>query len=200
MTYDISAEVWPPPRRLPRRGRHRQASEHRRAGHLRSNGVIAAVVSRGGRPQWIGCLGQCRGDVRPVRTPQRNDTGRLESDTGGQSDGNLPGVVRRCPLCGSGHGVVVNFTSTAATAPHPYMAAAPPARADPGLHAFTGTGVFQAGIARSQHQPGGISTTLANSTLGQNARDTTWAYGPSRRRCCGDANAILGDASAAWHR
>lgn len=101
-------------------------------------------------------------------------------------------------LLASGHGVVVNFTSTAATFAHPYMAAY--AASKGGIQSFTHSLALEyskQGLRAVNIQPGGISTALANSTLdkmpegydlGLWAKQTPLLHG--------DENAILGDASA----
>ncbi|CDO10933.1 SDR family NAD(P)-dependent oxidoreductase [Mycolicibacterium cosmeticum] len=101
-------------------------------------------------------------------------------------------------LLASGHGVVVNFTSTAATFAHPYMAAY--AASKGGILSFTHSLALEyskQGLRAVNIQPGGISTALANSTLdkmpegydlGLWAKQTPLLHG--------DENAILGDASA----
>ncbi|MEN4479646.1 SDR family oxidoreductase [Mycolicibacterium cosmeticum] len=101
-------------------------------------------------------------------------------------------------LLASGHGVVVNFSSTAATFAHPYMAAY--AASKGGILSFTHSLALEyskQGLRAVNIQPGGISTALANSTLdkmpegydlGLWAKQTPLLHG--------DENAILGDASA----
>jgi NAD(P)-dependent dehydrogenase (short-subunit alcohol dehydrogenase family) len=69
-------------------------------------------------------------------------------------------------LLKSGRGVVVNFTSTAASFAHPYMAAY--AASKGGVLAFTHTLALEyskQGLRAVNIQPGGVSTALANSTL-----------------------------------
>ncbi|MCV7343283.1 SDR family NAD(P)-dependent oxidoreductase [Mycolicibacterium rhodesiae] len=69
-------------------------------------------------------------------------------------------------LLKSGRGVVVNFTSTAATFAHPYMAAY--AASKGGILSFTHSLALEyakQGLRAVNIQPGGVSTTLANSTL-----------------------------------
>jgi len=69
-------------------------------------------------------------------------------------------------LCESGRGVVVNFTSTAASFAHPYMAAY--AASKGGIMAFTHSIALEyakRGVRAVNIQPGGVSTALALSTL-----------------------------------
>lgn len=69
-------------------------------------------------------------------------------------------------LVDSGRGVVVNFTSTAASFAHPYMAAY--AASKGGVLAFTHSLALEyskQGLRAVNIQPGGVSTALANSTL-----------------------------------
>ena len=69
-------------------------------------------------------------------------------------------------LIGSARGVVVNFTSTAASFAHPYMAAY--AASKGGVLAFTHSLALEyskQGLRAVNIQPGGVSTALANSTL-----------------------------------
>ncbi len=69
-------------------------------------------------------------------------------------------------LLQSGRGVVVNFTSTAATFAHPYMAAY--AASKGGILSFTHSLALEyakQGLRAVNIQPGGVSTALANSTL-----------------------------------
>jgi NAD(P)-dependent dehydrogenase (short-subunit alcohol dehydrogenase family) len=69
-------------------------------------------------------------------------------------------------LIDSGKGVVVNFTSTAASFAHPYMAAY--AASKGGVLAFTHSLALEyskQGLRAVNVQPGGVSTALANSTL-----------------------------------
>ncbi|KMO82774.1 SDR family NAD(P)-dependent oxidoreductase [Mycolicibacterium chlorophenolicum] len=101
-------------------------------------------------------------------------------------------------LLASGRGVVVNFTSTAATFAHPYMAAY--AASKGGILSFTHSLALEyskQGLRAVNIQPGGVSTALANSTLdkmpdgydiGLWAKQTPLLHGTD--------NAILGDASA----
>ncbi|GAT03901.1 SDR family NAD(P)-dependent oxidoreductase [Mycolicibacterium fortuitum] len=69
-------------------------------------------------------------------------------------------------LLESRRGVVVNFTSTAATFAHPYMAAY--AASKGGVLSFTHSLALEyskQGLRAVNIQPGGVSTALANSTL-----------------------------------
>src|SRR6185437_11349631 len=69
-------------------------------------------------------------------------------------------------LLDSGRGVVVNFTSTAASFAHPYMAAY--AASKGGVLSFTHALALEyskQGLRAVNIQPGGVATTLANSTL-----------------------------------
>lgn len=69
-------------------------------------------------------------------------------------------------LIASGRGVVVNFTSTAASFAHPYMAAY--AASKGGVLAFTHALALEyskKGLRAVNIQPGGVSTALANTTL-----------------------------------
>lgn len=69
-------------------------------------------------------------------------------------------------LINSGRGVVVNFTSTAASFAHPYMAAY--AASKGGVLAFTHSLSLEyskQGLRAVNIQPGGVATALANSTL-----------------------------------
>lgn len=69
-------------------------------------------------------------------------------------------------LLDSGHGVVVNFTSTAASFAHPYMAAY--AASKGGVLAFTHSLALEyskLGLRAVNIQPGGVATALALSTL-----------------------------------
>lgn len=116
---------------------------------------------------------------------------------------NLTGtflMTRQAPpaLLESGRGVVVNFTSTAASFAHPYMAAY--AASKGGILSFTHSLALEyskQGLRAVNIQPGGISTALANSTLdkmpegydlGLWAKQTPLLHGQDSE--------ILGDASA----
>ncbi|BBY42296.1 SDR family NAD(P)-dependent oxidoreductase [Mycolicibacterium celeriflavum] len=101
-------------------------------------------------------------------------------------------------LLDSGRGVVVNFTSTAASFAHPYMAAY--AASKGGVLAFTHSLALEyskQGLRAVNIQPGGVATALANSTLdkmpdgydlGLWAKQTPLLHGRE--------NEILGDPSA----
>lgn len=101
-------------------------------------------------------------------------------------------------LLDSGRGVVVNFTSTAASFAHPYMAAY--AASKGGVLAFTHALALEyskQGLRAVNVQPGGVATALAMSTLdkmpegydlGLWAKQTPLIHGRD--------NEILGDPSA----
>ncbi|RAV07588.1 short-chain dehydrogenase [Mycolicibacterium sp. GF69] len=101
-------------------------------------------------------------------------------------------------LLGSGRGVVVNFTSTAASFAHPYMAAY--AASKGGVLAFTHSLALEyskQGLRAVNIQPGGVATSLAMSTLdkmpdgydlGLWAKQTPLLHGRE--------NEILGDPSS----
>jgi NAD(P)-dependent dehydrogenase (short-subunit alcohol dehydrogenase family) len=101
-------------------------------------------------------------------------------------------------LLESGRGVVVNFTSTAASFAHPYMAAY--AASKGGVLAFTHALALEyskQGLRAVNIQPGGVATALALSTLdkmpegydlGLWAKQTPLLHGQD--------NEILGDPSA----
>ena len=101
-------------------------------------------------------------------------------------------------LLASGHGVVVNFTSTAASFAHPYMAAY--AASKGGVLALTHSLALEyskQGLRAVNIQPGGVATALAMSTLdkmpdgydlGLWAKQTPLIHGRD--------NEMLGDASA----
>ncbi len=101
-------------------------------------------------------------------------------------------------LLESGRGVVVNFTSTAASIAHPYMAAY--AASKGGVLAFTHALALEyskQGLRAVNIQPGGVATALALSTLdkmpdgydlGLWAKQTPLLHGQD--------NEILGDPSA----
>jgi NAD(P)-dependent dehydrogenase (short-subunit alcohol dehydrogenase family) len=101
-------------------------------------------------------------------------------------------------LLDSGRGVVVNFTSTAASFAHPYMAAY--AASKGGVLAFTHALALEyskQGLRAVNVQPGGVATALAMSTLdkmpegydlGLWAKQTPLIHGRN--------NEILGDPSA----
>ena len=101
-------------------------------------------------------------------------------------------------LIDSGRGVVVNFTSTAASFAHPYMAAY--AASKGGVLAFTHSLALEyskQGLRAVNIQPGGVATALAMSTLdkmpdgydlGLWAKQTPLLHGAE--------NEILGDPSS----
>ncbi|KUI04102.1 SDR family oxidoreductase [Mycobacterium sp. IS-3022] len=101
-------------------------------------------------------------------------------------------------LLDSGRGVVVNFTSTAASFAHPYMAAY--AASKGGVLAFTHSLALEyskQGLRAVNIQPGGVATALANATLdkmpdgydlGLWAKQTPLLHGRE--------NEILGDPSS----
>jgi NAD(P)-dependent dehydrogenase (short-subunit alcohol dehydrogenase family) len=101
-------------------------------------------------------------------------------------------------LLSSGRGVVVNFTSTAASFAHPYMAAYAASKA--GVLAFTHSLALEyskQGLRAVNIQPGGVATALALSTLdkmpqgydlGLWAKQTPLLHGTE--------NEILGDPAA----
>ena len=101
-------------------------------------------------------------------------------------------------LLDSGRGVVVNFTSTAASFAHPYMAAY--AASKGGVLSFTHSLALEyskQGLRAVNIQPGGVSTSLALSTLdkmpdgydlGLWAKQTPLLHGKD--------NPVLGDPSA----
>ncbi len=101
-------------------------------------------------------------------------------------------------LVSSGRGVVVNFTSTAASFAHPYMAAYAASKA--GVLAFTHSLALEyskQGLRAVNIQPGGVATALALSTLdkmpqgydlGLWAKQTPLLHGTE--------NEILGDPAA----
>ncbi len=101
-------------------------------------------------------------------------------------------------LLQSGRGVVVNFTSAAASFAHPYMAAY--AASKGGILSFTHSLALEyskQGLRAVNIQPGGILTALANSTL-EKMREGyelgLWAKQTPLLR--GKDSEILGDASA----
>lgn len=101
-------------------------------------------------------------------------------------------------LMASGRGVVVNFTSTAASFAHPYMAAY--AASKGGVLSFTHALALEyskQGLRAVNIQPGGVATALATSTLdkmpegydlGLWAKQTPLLHGRE--------NEILGDPSS----
>ena len=101
-------------------------------------------------------------------------------------------------LIDSGRGVVVNFTSTAASFAHPYMAAY--AASKGGVLAFTHSLALEyskQGLRAVNIQPGGVSTALANTTLDkmpENYDLGLWAKQTPLLH--GKASEILGDPSS----
>lgn len=105
---------------------------------------------------------------------------------------SLPALLK------SGRGVVVNFTSTAASFAHPYMAAY--AASKGGILSFTHSLALEyskQGLRAVNIQPGGVSTALANSTLEKmpDGYDLSlWAKQTPLLH--GQSSEILGDPSA----
>lgn len=101
-------------------------------------------------------------------------------------------------LLESGRGVVVNFTSTAATFAHPYMAAY--AASKGGILSFTHSLALEyskQGLRAVNIQPGGVSTALANTTLDKMPEGYDLALWAKQTPLLhGRDNAILGDPSA----
>jgi NAD(P)-dependent dehydrogenase (short-subunit alcohol dehydrogenase family) len=101
-------------------------------------------------------------------------------------------------LCESGRGVVVNFTSTAASFAHPDMAAY--AASKGGILSFTHSLALEyskKGLRAVNIQPGGISTALALSTLDEMPEGydiELWAKQTPLLH--GSAGGVLGDPSA----
>jgi NAD(P)-dependent dehydrogenase (short-subunit alcohol dehydrogenase family) len=101
-------------------------------------------------------------------------------------------------LLESGRGVVVNFTSTAASFAHPYMAAY--AASKGGVLAFTHALALEyskQGLRAINIQPGGVATALALSTLDKMPEGYDlglWAKQTPLLR--GQDNEILGDPGA----
>lgn len=101
-------------------------------------------------------------------------------------------------LLDSGRGVVVNFTSTAASFAHPYMAAY--AASKGGVLSFTHALALEyakQGLRAVNIQPGGVATALALSTLDKMPRGYDlglWAKQTPLLH--GDENDILGDPGA----
>src|SRR5829696_746231 len=89
-------------------------------------------------------------------------------------------------LCESGRGVVVNFTSTAASFAHPYMAAYAASKGGiAGAHAFACAGVLKAGAAGGEYPAGRRLDRSGQHHAGQDARRaTTSACGRNKLRCC----------------
>ena len=101
-------------------------------------------------------------------------------------------------LLDSGRGVVINFTSTAASFAHPYMAAY--AASKGGVLSFTHSLALEyakQGLRAVNIQPGGVATALALSTLDKMPADYDlglWAKQTPLLH--GAANDVLGDPSA----
>ena len=104
----------------------------------------------------------------------------------------LPSLLR------SGRGVVINFTSTAATFAHPYMAAY--AASKGGVLSFTHSLALEyskQGLRAVNIQPGGVSTALANSTLDKMPDGYDLGLWMKQTPLLhGDTSEILGDPSA----
>lgn len=105
---------------------------------------------------------------------------------------SLPALLR------SGRGVVVNFTSTAASFAHPYMAAY--AASKGGVLSFTHSLALEyakQGLRAVNIQPGGVATALALSTLDKMPEDYDlglWAKQTPLLH--GTDNDVLGDPGA----
>ena len=101
-------------------------------------------------------------------------------------------------LLASGRGVVVNFTSTAATFAHPYMAAY--AASKGGVLSFTHSLALEyakQGLRAVNIQPGGVATALALSTLDKMPADYDIGLWTKQTPLLhGNDNGILGDPSA----
>ncbi|MET0698056.1 MAG: SDR family oxidoreductase [Mycobacterium sp.] len=101
-------------------------------------------------------------------------------------------------LLESGHGVVVNFTSTAASFAHPYMAAY--AASKGGVLAFTHALALEyskQGLRAVNIQPGGVATALAMSTLDKMPEGYDIGLWAKQTPLIGGLdNEILGDPSA----
>lgn len=101
-------------------------------------------------------------------------------------------------LLESGRGVVVNFTSTAASFAHPYMAAY--AASKGGVLAFTHSLALEYskhGLRAVNIQPGGVATALANSTLDKMPDGSDLALWAKQTPLLhGRENEILGDPSS----
>ena len=101
-------------------------------------------------------------------------------------------------LLDSGRGVVINFTSTAASFAHPYMAAY--AASKGGVLSFTHSLALEyakQGLRAVNIQPGGVATALALSTLDKMPADYDlglWAKQTPLLH--GAADDVLGDPSA----
>ncbi|MHA7665102.1 SDR family NAD(P)-dependent oxidoreductase [Mycolicibacterium sp. HS_4_1] len=101
-------------------------------------------------------------------------------------------------LLESGRGVVVNFTSTAATFAHPHMAAY--AASKGAVLSFTHSLALEyskQGLRAVNIQPGGVSTALANSTLEKMPEGYDLGLWTKQTPLLhGRDNAVLGDPSA----
>jgi NAD(P)-dependent dehydrogenase (short-subunit alcohol dehydrogenase family) len=101
-------------------------------------------------------------------------------------------------LLDSGRGVVVNFTSTAASFAHPYMAAY--AASKGGVLAFTHALALEyskQGLRAVNVQPGGVATALAMSTLDKMPEGYDLGLWAKQTPLIGGRdNEILGDPSA----
>jgi NAD(P)-dependent dehydrogenase (short-subunit alcohol dehydrogenase family) len=101
-------------------------------------------------------------------------------------------------LLASGRGVVVNFTSTAASFAHPYMAAY--AASKGGVLSFTHALALEyskQGLRAVNIQPGGVSTPLALTTLDKMpAGYDLGLWGKQTPLLHGENNPVLGDPSA----
>ncbi|HUE34200.1 MAG TPA: SDR family oxidoreductase [Mycobacterium sp.] len=101
-------------------------------------------------------------------------------------------------LLASGRGVVVNFTSTAASFAHPYMAAY--AASKGGVLSFTHSLALEyakQGLRAVNIQPGGVSTALALSTLDKMPEGYDLGLWTKQTPLLhGKDNEILGDPSA----
>lgn len=101
-------------------------------------------------------------------------------------------------LLTSGHGVIVNFTSTAASFAHPYMAAY--AASKGGVLAFThglALEYSKQGLRAVNVQPGGVATALAMSTLDKMPEGYDLGLWSKQTPLIhGRDNEILGDPSA----
>ena len=101
-------------------------------------------------------------------------------------------------LLASGHGVVINFTSTAASFAHPYMAAY--AASKGGVLSFTHSLALEyskQGLRAVNIQPGGVSTALANTTLDKMPEGYDLGLWMKQTPLLhGETSEILGDPSA----
>jgi len=101
-------------------------------------------------------------------------------------------------LLDSGRGVVLNFTSTAASFAHPYMAAY--AASKGGVLSFTHSLALEyskQGLRAVNIQPGGVSTALALSTLDKMPEGYDLGLWTKQTPLLhGEENDILGDPSA----